>query len=130
MKAVIFHAGCSDGILSAYLLDQLYRNISVFIGYKHGDTEREQLICTTIKKLGINTVLVADVCPSLELVDSSRKIIVWDHHSSEKKLLDELVDKGVVVHYSEVCATKAIYESQKEYLNLHDYSENLKKLVN
>lgn len=130
MKAVIYHGQCPDGIMSVYLLNKVY-GIDRFVPYKHGDEKAKAEIESVFFDPMIESVFFSDCCPIPE--DTyGKKIVVYDHHSSEEKLLltFEAERRGIVHFDTSRCTTKAIYEQLRSKLPICGMLERLVEAVN
>ncbi|AMQ10557.1 putative DHH superfamily phosphohydrolase [Brazilian marseillevirus] len=91
-----YHGGCSDGIASAWVLSKRFPNAS-FYGIRPAETELGHI------DFEDSTVFFLDVCPS-SFPDNAKEIFVFDHHVTNKRIVDNLDQENIrVVFDSEKC---------------------------
>lgn len=106
MIYVIYHGGCQDGFMAAWIASVKHKNAS-FIGEKHGEWSATKYLIENVQPN--DEVYYFDICPPknlyLALRDKNKNVEVHDHHLSAERECGKL--PGVYIDKEKSGATLA-----------------------
>lgn len=106
MRYIIYHGGCQDGFMAAWISSVKYKDAS-FIGEKHTDWSATKWLIDNVKS--DDEVYYFDICPPkslyLALREKTNQVEVHDHHLSAERECGKL--PGVYIDKEKSGATLA-----------------------
>lgn len=94
----VYHSNCSDGISSAWCIQQKYPDIA-YIGMKAGKDIPNKYLFTYNNK----SIIFVDICPSkisLEyLLENAKHITILDHHKTNKDFITKYSNNKLSVKF-------------------------------